>query len=96
MILGAGSADTTSIAKALVRDLGSGNIPITGSGTTINGEDIMMLISGAGGNHHAVVVTGTEQDGSGGIKINYYDPTRERHSYVMNNNYSGFYAVSGM
>lgn len=77
-----------------VTDIGSGGFWISGSGTIIHGQRIMMLMGGAGDLGHAVVASGTQLNGSGGVEILYYDPTTGTAGKVQNGQYSGFYAVS--
>ncbi|WP_316793712.1 hypothetical protein [Pedobacter frigoris] len=74
----------------------SAGIQITGSGRTVTGERIMMVIDGGtSGVGHAVAVTGASTVG-GVSKIQYYDPTTGLPGEMNAGDFSRMYAVGPM
>ena len=74
-------------------------IPSSGSNyaaaTTQDGRRVMMTFAGAGGNDHAVVVTGAYTI-STGTWVVYYDPTTKQPGQILSGNYSALYAVGNV
>ena len=77
-----------------VTPLGSGGFGISPSSGLSNGKRVMMLMSGAGGNDHAVIIIGTNTNPSGEIQLLYFDPTTNREGAVGMGQYSQFFAIN--